>query len=169
MQVKLKILFLLVVVAALLTPGCAGTGQPDSNSTAIASSSADMYAGEFYSGFERHANASRLFNNATSHWDDDDYATAASLLEQARGEYALAGGLYHNMAAYASNEGELAFAEAMEEAVIDMDEASSRYLMSIDEALADNDTASLEYFQEGQALVDRSMMALNRSLDYMPS
>jgi hypothetical protein len=168
-QAKLSVFLLLVIAAALLTPGCAGTGQPDTSGSAITNASEDMYAGEFNQGFEHHSNASSLFNNATSLWNDDDYAAAASLLGQARGEYALAGSHYHNMAAYASSEDELAFAEAMEESVIDMDEASSRYMMSIDEAMAANDTASLEYFQEGQDLVDRSMIALNQSLGYMPS
>jgi hypothetical protein len=168
-QAKLNVLLLLVIVAVLLIPGCTGTGQPDTNSTAITNASENLYAGEFKEGFEHHSNASGLFNNATSLWNDDDYAAAASLLKDARVEYALAESHYHNMAAYASSEDELAFAQAMEESVIDMDEASSRYLMSIDEALAANDAASLEYFQEGQELVDRSMMALNQSLGYMPS
>jgi len=158
-----------MVAMALLVSGCSGAGQPDVNGTSITNASKDMYAGEFYDGFEHHSSASDLFNDATSLWNDDDYAAAASLLEQAREEYALAGGHYHNMAAYASSEDELAFARAMEESAIDMDDASSRYMLSIDEALADNDTASLEYFQEGQGLADRGMIALNQSLGYMPS
>jgi hypothetical protein len=168
-EAKLNILLLLVTAVVLFTIGCAGVGQPDANSTAIANASNSRYAGEFKVGFEHHANASGLFNDATSRWNDDDYAAAASLLEQARGEYAIAEGHYHNMAEYAGSEDELAFAEAMEESAIDMDEASSRYAMSIDEAMADNNNASLEYFQEGQELVDRSMTALNQSLRYMPS
>jgi cellobiose-specific phosphotransferase system component IIA len=168
-QAKLYVLLLLVIAAVLLTPGCAGTGQPDTNNTAVMNAPEDMYAGEFNSGFEHHSNASSLFYNATLLWNDDDYADAASLLEQARGEYALAGSHYYNMAVYASNEDELTFAEAMEESVIDMGQASSRYMMSIDQAMADNDNASLEYFQEGQELVDHSMMTLNQSLGYMPS
>jgi hypothetical protein len=168
-EAKLNILLLLVTAVVLFTLGCAGAGQPDANSTAIANASNGRYAGEFNNGYEHHANASGLFNDATSHWNDDDYAAAASLLEQARSEYAIAEGHYHNMAVYASSEDELAFAEAMEESAIAMDEASSRYVMSIREAMADNDSASLEYFQEGQELVDRSMAALNRSLDHMPS
>ena len=175
MQVKLSVLLFLAITMVLFISGCAGTGQPDTNGTAItnpsriANASKDLYAEEFNQGIEHHSNASSLFNNATSLWNDDDYAAAASLLKDARVEYALAESHYRNMAAYASSEDELAFAEALEESASDMDEASSRYLMSIDEVMAGNYTASLEYFQEGQELVDRSMMALNQSLDLMPS
>jgi len=128
-----------------------------------------MYAEEFNQGFWHHAAASSLFDNATSLWNGDDYASATELLKGAQGEYALATGHYHNMAAYASNEAERAFAEYMEESAVEMGEASSRYMMSIDAAVDDNDPAALAYFEEGQALVDRSMMALNQSLGLMPS
>lgn len=169
MRSKLNILLSLVIVAALLTPGCAGAGQPDTNSTAITNASEGMYAEEFNQGFGHHAAASSLFNNATSLWDGDDYASATELLKGAQGEYAVATGHYHNMAAYTSNEAERAFAEYMEESAVEMGVASLRYMMSIDAAMADNDKAALAYFEEGQALVDRSMMALNQSLGLMPS
>jgi hypothetical protein len=167
-QAKLSI-FLLLVIASTLLAGCAGTGQPDAGGTALANASKDLYAAEFNAGFVHHASASSLFNNATSFWDDDDYSAASSLLEQARAEYALAEDHYHNMSAYAGDDTDRAFVIAMEESAIDMHEASSLYMKSIEEAMAGNDTASLEYFQEGQGFVDLSMIALNESLDYMPS
>jgi hypothetical protein len=167
-QARLSI-FLLLVIASTLLAGCAGAGQPDAGGTALANSSKDLYAAEFNAGFVHHAAASGLFNNATSLWDGDDYAAASGLLEQARAEYALAGEHYHSMAEYAGDQAELDFAIVMEEAVLDMGEASSRYMMSIEEATAGNATASLEYFQEGQDFADLSMIALNESFGYMPS
>ncbi|HTX44161.1 MAG TPA: hypothetical protein VMC61_05480 [Methanocella sp.] len=173
MKARLNVLLLLAIAAALLTAGCAGSGRPDNGSaptaTAIANASRDLYAGEFDQGFAHHASASGFFNNATALWNDDDYAAAASLLKDARVEYAVAESHYGRMAGYAADDGERAFAGALEESAMDMDAATSRYLMSIDAAMADNDTASLEYFEEGQDLVDRSMAALNQSFDLMPS
>ncbi len=165
---------MLVIGAVLLASGCAGAGRPDVDSTVIpspppvANASSDVYAAEFNAGFGHHSYAGGLFYDAVSLWSDDDYETAASLLEEARVEFALAGEHYHTMAAYARNESELAFAESLEESAIAMDEASARYLMSIDEALAFNDTASLAYFLEGQEFADHSMLALNESLAIMP-
>ncbi len=166
MQAKTSIIPLLLLTAVLVA-GCAGAGQPDSGATAVTNASKDLYAGEFRQGFAHHTSASDLFNNATTLWNADDYTAASGLLERARGEYAQAEGHYHNMASYAGSADELGFAQAMEESAIDMDEASSRYLLSI--ASAENDTASAVYFEEGQELVDRSIMTLNRSLDLMPS
>ncbi len=165
---------MLVIGAVLLSSGCADTGRPGIGGTAVpspspvANASNGPYASEFDAGFRHHSYASGLFYDAVSLWNDGDHETAASLLEEARVEYALAGEHYHNMAAYALNESELAFSGSLEESAIAMDEASARYLLSIDEALADNDTASLVYFREGQEFANRSMLALNESLAIMP-
>lgn len=159
----------------MLASGCAGAGQPGVTSTAIpnaskaiANASNGQFISEFSQGYGHHANASALFYNATSSWDNSDYAAASSLMSDARNEYALAGEHYHNMGLCAGSPAEQEFASALEESTIDMDEASSRYMLSIAEAVAGNKTTSLMYFKEGQELADQGMVALNQSQALMP-
>ncbi len=178
MRSRLSILLLLIIVVALLTPGCTGTGKQDdvrtpvtngtAAPTAITNASQGQYADEFRQGFGHHTLASGLFNNATALWNNDSYTAASELLGQAQREYATATEHYQHMATYAGDDSEAAFAESLEGSSIAMDEATSRYLMSIDASMAGNDTAALDYFTEGSALVDEGMMSLNSSLQVMP-
>jgi hypothetical protein len=155
--------FILLLVAAVLISGCAGSGQQDS-----IGGDRQQFISVFNEGFTHHTTARGLFENATDLWNADDYDNASVLLTRARGEYALASGSYHDLAAFAVNDSEKAFAANMEESAIDMDEASARYLLSINESRAGNDTSALQYFEEGQAFFDQSMVALNRSIELTP-
>jgi hypothetical protein len=162
-----KYQFILLLAAAVLISGCAGSGQQD---TPTASGGArQQFIVVFSEGFSHHTTARGLFENATDFWNADDYDNASALLTEARGEYGLASRSYHDLAAFAGNDSERAFAANMEEAAIDMDEASARYLLSINESLAGNDTNALTYFEEGQAFFDRSMVSLNQSIALTPA
>jgi len=166
------------VAATFLTSGCSGNGQQDSMRTPVTNATATIvpianisnapYTQAFEQGFGHNANASRLFNNATALWNNDQYADAADVLKKAETQYALATADYRGMAGYARNDSEMAFARDLENFTINMDEATSKYILSINASISGNDIDALADFNEGQALADQGMASLNSSVEIMP-
>ena len=174
MQSKLKVLFFFFIAVSLIAAGCTGKGQPDASGTALNNSTAssgseNLYLQEFDQGYQHHVIAKSDFENATTLWNADNFTDAIDLFSAAGDEFSLAADHYHNMYALAGNDTERTFADNMEGAAIDLDLASDRFIMSINESVAGNETNALEYFSEGQALVDDSTNKTDSSMQSMPS
>jgi hypothetical protein len=167
LTIELKFILFLIILASVILPGC--VAQSISNPAPMpANTTRDLYVNEFYLGYDHQMSAKSLFNNATALWDNGDYSNASDSMAQAGDQYAEAGGHFQNMTIFAGNDSEMAFAQSLGEAASGMDAATAAYVQSIDASVAGNNTSALEYFNEGQDLVDTSQAALNQSFDNMP-
>lgn len=133
-----------------------------------ANTTRDLYVNEFYLGYDHQMAAKSIFNTAADLWDQGDYSNASDSMAQAGDQFTEAGGHFQNMTLYAGNDSEMAFAQSLGEAALGMDAATVSYVQSIDASVAGNNTSALEYFNEGQDLVDASQTTLNQSFDNMP-